>query len=259
MKVVIIGSGNVATVLGRKIKERGTEIIQVISKTEKHAKALADVLRASYATNLSGIDTAAELYLIAVSDQQIDSVARQLPRMKGIVVHTAGSVNKDVLKDVASNYGVMYPLQTLNKHVDTLPVIPIILDGNSEQVRHTLFDFAGTWTPIVAFANDEQRLSTHIAAVIANNFTNHLMALTEDFCNKEGVDFKLLIPLINETVNKLGTLSPAILQTGPAVRGDISTIDKHLQLLNRQPALRKLYLKLTESIIVQSKLNAIDI
>lgn len=258
MKVVIIGSGNVATIMGRKIKEGGSEIIQVISKTERHTRVLAEVLNASYTNNLSGIDTAAELCIVAVNDQQIESVVKQLPRMKGLVVHTSGSVNKDVLKDVANNYGVMYPLQTLNKHVDALPVIPIILDGNSEHVKHSLFDFASTWTPIVAFANDEQRLSTHIAAVIANNFTNHLMALTEDFCNKEGVDFKLLLPLINETVSKLGTLSPSILQTGPAARGDISTIDKHLQLLNRQPALRKLYLKLTESIIVQSKLNAID-
>ena len=254
MKVVIIGSGNVATVLGRKIKESGSEILQVISKTEENARQLSNILNAAYSTNLLDTREDGELFIIAVSDQQIPSVVKEMPRTEAMVVHTAGSVNKEVLKDAGENYGVLYPLQTLNKKVDSLPVIPIIIDGNTEKVRHKLFDFACLWSPMVAFANDEQRLTTHLAAVIVNNFTNHLMVLTEDFCNKEGVDFKLLIPLIQETVSRLGSFSPSVLQTGPAVRGDIATIDKHLQLLNRQPALRKLYLKLTESIINQNKL-----
>lgn len=258
MKVVIIGSGNVATVLGRKIKDSGATILQVISRTASHANQLATILNSTSTTSLAGIHPAAGLCIIAVNDQQIDAVTKELGRTNAIIVHTSGSVSINALQHTGNNYGVLYPLQTLNKHVAELPLIPMIVDGNTEKVKKQLFEFAQTFTPVVAYANDEKRLKTHLAAVIANNFTNHLIALTEDFCLKEGVDFKLLFPLIHETVGRLGNHSPSILQTGPAVRGDISTIDKHLQLLNHQPALKKLYLKLTESIIVQSKLSAID-
>ncbi len=230
MKVVIIGSGNVGTVLGRKLLESGSTILQVISKTAPNGMALAARLNASYSENVNDLDRSAELCIVAVGDQQIKGIVDSLPLFDGIVVHTAGSVSIEVLKSLPVSYGVIYPLQTLSKRVETLPVIPVLIDGNNEQTRKKLNDFALEWSPLVAIANDEKRLKMHVAAVIANNFTNHLMVLAENFCAKEGIDFKLLIPLVQETVSRLDSLSPTLLQTGPAVRGDIATIDKHLQL-----------------------------
>ncbi len=259
MKVVIIGSGNVATVLGKKMKATGTQVLQVISRTSNNGMKLADALNAAYCDNILSMRPDFDLCLIAVPDQHISTVVKEMPHTNALLVHTAGSVSQSVLKEAAINYGVLYPLQTLNKKVETLPAIPVIIDGNSEETKEKLKEFASHWSPMITYAGDEKRLQIHVAAVIANNFTNHLMALVEEFCQKEAVDFKLFFPLIEETINKLGTLPPTVLQTGPAVRGDIATIDKHLQLLNHQPVLRSLYLKFTESIIVKKNLSAIDL
>lgn len=255
MKVVIVGAGNVATVLGKKMKENGIDILQVISQTYSHAAELGYTLKVPATDNFSELVPNADFYLIAVTDSNITMAAAQLPELKGIVLHTAGSVSKDVLKNYSCQYGVVYPLQTLSRHMQALPEVPVLIDGNTETVKDAIKHFANTWADAVVNANDQQRLSTHVAAVIVNNFTNHLMALTEDFCLKEGIDFSLLMPLVYQTAENLRSMPAAQLQTGPAERGDISTVDKHLQLLNRYPSLRNLYLKLSESIINHKRKN----
>lgn len=256
MKVVIVGSGNVATILGRLMKTHGIEVMQVVSQTYTNALYLGNHLQAPATDNFNEIITSADFYLLAVTDSSIAGVVAQLPALQGILLHTAGSVSKDVLKDGSKRYGVIYPVQTLNRHVEQLPEVPVLVDGNSEEVKRDVKMFVQSWATQVQIANDQQRLNTHVAAVIVNNFTNHLMALTEDFCNKEGLDFSLLLPLVHQTVDNLGSLPAASLQTGPAERSDISTIDKHLQLLNRYPSLRNLYLKLSESIIIHKRKNS---
>ena len=257
MKVVIIGSGNVATVLGKKMKENAIDIVQVISQNYDHAAELGNALNVPATDNFSRIVYDADFYMIAVTDTNISMAAAQLPQLNGILLHTAGSVSKDVLMNFSNQYGVIYPLQTLNKQLQLVPEVPVMIDGNTEAVKDAIKQFTNTWADGVVHATDQQRLNTHIAAVIVNNFTNHLMALTEDFCVKEGIDFSLLMPLIYQTVENLGSMPAAQLQTGPAERGDISTVDKHLQLLNRYPSLRNLYLKLSESIINHKRKNSI--
>jgi predicted short-subunit dehydrogenase-like oxidoreductase (DUF2520 family) len=96
---------------------------------------------------------------------------------------------------------------------------------------------------------DEDRLKLHVAAVIVSNFTNHLYAIAEEYCHKESVDFNMLKPLILETAQRIEHISPAAVQTGPAVRKDIHTLDKHLRLLTNHQKLRTTYLRLTDSIM----------
>jgi predicted short-subunit dehydrogenase-like oxidoreductase (DUF2520 family) len=110
-------------------------------------------------------------------------------------------------------------------------------------------DFAQTISGTVAKAGDVERLKLHVAAVVVSNFTNHLYALAEDFCKKENIDFKLLAPLIKETAQRVEAHSPASVQTGPALRNDVFTLDKHLRLLSNHPKLKYIYLKLTDSIM----------
>ena len=255
MKVVILGAGNVATVLGSKIMESGHQIVQVINRSAVHGMALAESLNAVYSGNVLEINQQADLYLIALTDVTLSSAASLIPATNAIVVHTAGSVSMDVLKSVSPHYGIIYPLQSLNANLPTLPEVPVLIDGSTENTKKKLFEFCEKWSVKVAFANDEQRLTTHVAAVIVNNFTNHLMTLAEEFCINEGIDFDLLLPLIHQTVSQLGIVPAAKLQTGPAIRGDIGTIDKHFQVLNRYPPIKHLYLKITESIINHKNLQ----
>ncbi len=164
-------------------------------------------------------------------------------------MHTAGSVSKDVLNNISGNYGVIYPLQSLNRDATALPDIPLLIDGNSAETIVAIQNFAQTLSDKVSIANDDARLKFHIAAVVVSNFVNHLYALTNEFCVTENIDFQKLMPLIYETAGRMQNLSPRDLQTGPAVREDIYTLGKHLQLLTAHPDLKYIYLKLTESIL----------
>jgi len=213
-----------------------------------HAEELADLLQATATTDLTQPDATADLYVIAVSDAAIASVASNLQLDKKLVVHTAGSVSKDVLSVCSKNYGVLYPLQSLRSELNELPEIPFLVDGNTGDDLALITEFAGTISSQVQQAGDEQRLKLHVAAVIVSNFTNHLYALAKAYCLHEQLDFTLLLPLITAVADRLHDHEPATVQTGPAVRNDEATIQKHLELLQQHPALKALYASFTESI-----------
>lgn len=249
MNIVIIGTGNAATVLSKKLKNAGHEIAQVFGRDASAASKLAYELDTESTNYWSVIKKDADIYLIAVSDDAITTVAKHLHVPGKIVVHTAASVSKDVLKKTSHHYGVLYPLQSLRKDREGSPEVPIFIDASDEKTKKTLENLAHSISgDQVAEANDDIRLKLHIAAVIVGNFTNYLYVMAEDYCRKERIDFKQLIPLIEETAERIQTISPRQAQTGPAMRHDLETIKKHLELLNTHPQLKKLYEFMTETI-----------
>ncbi len=250
MRVVIIGAGNVATVLGRLIKNAGHDIVQVISRKMDTAQMLADELGCAATNNFKAIDKTANLFLVAMSDAALNDLKENINVGDKIIVHTAGSVNKDVLKDISTNYGVLYPLQSLRKeNAATGLIIPLLVDGNNGYTVNIVESFAKSISNMVSTAGDEQRQKLHVAAVVTSNFPNHLYILAADYCSKENIDFKMLLPLIEETGSRLHHHTPGEMQTGPAVRKDIATLDKQLRLLTNYPRLRNIYLKITDSIM----------
>ena len=249
MNVAIIGSGNTASVLGRLLKRQQYNIVQIASRNIEHAKLLADELGAKH-TDLNGlIDITADFYILSVSDAAIADCLQFLKVHDKPVVHTAGSVSKEILKSVSANYGVLYPLQTLRKEMMDVPEIPMLIDANNEKTLHLLSDLTHNISKEVHVVDDESRLKIHLAAVVVNNFTNHLYTLAENYCKSEKIEFDLLKPLIKETASRIQHLSPSKVQTGPAIRNDVKTIDRHMNLLNNYPELKALYLKLSNSII----------
>jgi predicted short-subunit dehydrogenase-like oxidoreductase (DUF2520 family) len=248
MKVSILGSGNVATILGRKILLAGHTITEVISQNEEHARILAKELNCRYGSGWESVGRDADLYILALPDDVLNSIGKDLGHPKKIVVHTAGSVSKDVLQESAKNFGVLYPLQSLRKELKELPEIPFLVDANTEDGLTILYDFAKTLSMNVQVAGDEKRLKLHLASVIVNNFVNHLYSLAEHYCKSENLDFSWLFPLIEETAGRLRNFSPAAVQTGPAIRKDFLTLEKHLALLEGYPEIKKVYELLTREI-----------
>ncbi len=248
MEIIIIGTGNTATVLGRKLKAAGHSILQVYGRNAAAASELAYELESESTNYWSVVNRDADIYILAVSDIAIEEMVKELRLPEKTIVHTAASVSKNILKGSTSHFGVFYPLQSLKKENRHSPEIPIIIDASDETTLHLLENLASTISTTVAEANDAQRLKLHLAAVFCNNFVNHLYALMEDYCHKENLDFNLLIPLIQETALRLATISPSSSQTGPATRADQTTIDKHLALLTSHQHLKELYEMMTKSI-----------
>jgi predicted short-subunit dehydrogenase-like oxidoreductase (DUF2520 family) len=248
MDIVIIGSGNVATVLGRKMLASGHRIVSVVARNEQAGKKLSGLLGAQYSGDLAIPDQHADLYLVAISDDALWQLGRHLNIKKAMVVHTAGSVPMDVLKDVSINYGVLYPLQTLRGEMEEIPDFPLLVDGNTPDALTLLRDFAGTISATVVNANDDYRRKIHLAAVISGNFTNHLFALAQDYCRENSLDFKLLLPQIRQVVNALEDGNAASRQTGPAIRNDVETLNRHNAMLHSFPEIREIYDVMTASI-----------
>jgi predicted short-subunit dehydrogenase-like oxidoreductase (DUF2520 family) len=248
MDIVIVGTGNTATVLGKRLKNSGHKIVQVFGRDPRKAASLAGILGASPVSQYREVSFSADLMILAVSDSAIVEVASQLPGPCSLVVHTAASISKDVLKGTGSAFGVFYPLQSLKKNRSAIVDIPILIDASDSGSISLLRELAESLSGMVTIAGDEERLRLHLAAVICNNFVNHLYVLAEQYCLQENLDFSLLLPLINETAGALQEIPASAAQTGPARRGDHQTIEKHLHLLNSHPQLGEIYRVLTKSI-----------
>jgi predicted short-subunit dehydrogenase-like oxidoreductase (DUF2520 family) len=256
LKIVLLGSGNVATHLGLALKRANHQVLQVYGRNEASVKKLAKKLSCPFTVNSQQVTSEADVYFIAVSDHSIREIASTLKiqntksgTRNPIVIHTSGSVDIDVLKNKFKNYGVLYPVQTfsINRAVD-FKTIPVCIEAVDEATRKKITSLAKTITKKIHFINSPQRKQVHLAAVFANNFSNHLFAIAEHLLEKEKIPFDLLRPLILETALKVQHESPLAMQTGPARRGDASTIGAHLKMLNDKKELKKIYKLITESI-----------
>jgi len=249
MKIVIIGTGNVAAILGRKFRKAGHQIIQILGRDSSEASKLAYEWDTESANYISLIHPGADVYLVAVSDQAIAQVVKDMHLPNKVVAHTAGSVDKSILETVSPHHGVFYPLQSLRKELADIPDTPIFTDGATSKARQVLHELAESVSSHPVKESDAgKRVKLHIAAIVVNNFTNYLYSLAKEFCDQEGIDFKTLQPLIEETAVRLRNTDPAKVQTGPAMRNDQATIESHLAILQDHPRLREIYAYLTSKI-----------
>lgn len=248
MKIVCLGSGNVATHMANAFKDNGADIAQVWSRDLKHAQILANETGSQAISDLKAVDKYADLYLIAVKDDAIEKVAKALKDVKGMVVHTSGATGIGVLQG-HKDHGVFYPLQTFSKAqpIDFIHV-PICLEANSEENMSTLQLMAMKLSPLIYEIDTKKREILHVAGVFACNFVNHLYQLSHQILKKNDLDFELLRPLIMETAVKVQEALPEDVQTGPAARNDKKTLLKHEELLKRMPHLQEIYKNLSNSI-----------
>lgn len=249
-KIVLIGAGNVATHLGKRLQKKGHEILQVISKSEKSAKELAVLLSASFTNDLKKINTAADIYIFCVPDAEIVTIASQLKLPQKLVLHTSGSIGVTVLKNVSSNCGVLYPLYSFSKQVKvSFSSMPLLIEASNKNALEQLSHLAHSIGKNCTEVNSAERLKIHLAAVFVNNFTNFMFSEAYDLLKKEKQNhFHLLQPLIKQTVKKIKNLPPAQVQTGPARRNDTVTIKKHMELLEKHADQKQVYKLLTTLI-----------
>lgn len=238
-KIIIIGAGNVGSHLAKAFSIAGEEVTLLSARRLSAEERTLD----------------AEIAIIAVPDAYITECAAKLSDFTGIVAHTSGGAGIDALQAISpSRRAVFYPLQTFTKDVEMeYSEIPFFIETADDTAAETLKTLALKISPHVIYADSTTRCRLHIAAVFACNFTNHLWAVAYEYLKSCGLDFSLLMPLIRQTLTKIqdnaSTSDPALMQTGPAVRNDLPTIERHLSLLDDRPEMASLYHKITESII----------
>ena len=246
-KICIIGSGNVAHFMGKKLLHSQHQVVQIISPNIEHARKLAEVLNCDYADIITNINPIVDVVILAINDDAIKKIAPNDLLKTKIVIHTAGSVSLEDIQHLSPRTACIWPVYSISKNnLPSSDKIPLAVNFSINEIKDPLMNMAHSMSSNVFLLNDEQKMIAHVSAVFANNFSNHLFAIAEKLLDKQHIPFDILMPLIKNTVEKLNTHSPADNQTGPAIRKDEKTIQKHLNLLTDSDKI--IYEMLTKSI-----------
>ncbi|MDR1880038.1 MAG: DUF2520 domain-containing protein [Tannerellaceae bacterium] len=248
MKIVFIGAGNLATGISLGMQRAGMGIGQVYSRTRESAESLAKKLNCRWTTDPAEIVPDADLYVFSVKDSALEEVISGVKPNDGLWVHTSGSMPMQLFERYARRYGVFYPLQTFTKERRIQPDgIPIFLEAALEEDMKLLKEIAIALSGKAFALDSEKRKRLHLAAVFACNFTNHMYYLAGKILGEQDIPYEVLLPLITETAAKIGELSPAEAQTGPAIRLDSEVMDNHTAMM-ADPAMRAIYMLISENI-----------
>lgn len=251
MKVTLIGAGNLATQLGKSLKKAGVIISQVYSRTEDSARILGKLLEVEWLTDIKALRDEADIYIFSVKDSVLCELISEVCKSRGdkLFLHTAGSMSMSCFEGKALRYGVFYPMQTFSKTKDVdFERIPVFIEGNSIETEDVIKSLANKLSQRVLRLSSADRKYIHLAAVWACNFTNYCYMVASDILGEHGIPFDVMLPLINETTEKIQKISPKEAQTGPAVRGDRNVMSKQLELMNGKEDLQELYKMLSKGI-----------
>jgi predicted short-subunit dehydrogenase-like oxidoreductase (DUF2520 family) len=251
--VSFIGSGNLAWHLAPALDNTDFAVREVYSQHSSHAAALVDKLyEADVRHSLDFSLSPSRIFIIAVTDDAIQEIADEiiLPA-DSILVHTSGSQPLNILAYSSTpNIGVLYPLQTFSKarKVD-FKEIPFFVESENSDTEKTLLTLAKTLSKSVHKISSADRKAMHVAAVFASNFTNHMLTISKEIMHNNSLSFDYLKPLIAETITKSLAIGPDKAQTGPAKRGDLEILDKHMEFLQEDEAISEIYKVISQHIV----------
>lgn len=253
-RVVLIGSGNVATHLAIGLKGE-YDIVQIYSRKIANADRLARCLeRCSPTDSLANIVSDADIYIICVPDDIITTIVENVPDNGALWLHTSGTTPLNVLAKHRAHCGVLYPMQSFSRELSVdWGEVYIFIEGNDRDSLKSLHQLAVSLSPHVMLCNSDNRRILHVAAVFSCNFANHLWCQASDLLEENGLSFDAMLPLIRNTVDKLRTLTPFQSQTGPAQRGDYEVLARHMAMLDGRR--HDIYELLSKSIMEKAGLN----
>ncbi|MBF8457943.1 DUF2520 domain-containing protein [Kaistella sp. G5-32] len=244
MKIVILGSGNVAYHLAKAFKEKNIAVSQIFGRNDNALKEISEKLDIPFSTT-ELLD--ADFYLIAVNDDAVATISKQITKENCVVAHTSGSLPKEIL-DGKFRKGCFYPLQTFSKSKELqYSEIPFFVEADNEDDLKMLENLALKISENVMKSDYEKRKYIHLTAVFACNFVNHLFARAKEISDSQQIPFQYFLPLIKETTSKIYSMDPKLAQTGPAIRNDEKILQLHEALIKDEEHL-KIYQVMNESI-----------
>ncbi|MBR4898464.1 MAG: DUF2520 domain-containing protein [Prevotella sp.] len=252
MKFVFVGAGRLATQLSQALCAAGHEVTAVYSRTMTSAEGLASIVGGVATDSIGSLPLHADAFIIAVKDAVITQLLSELipDRSQEAFFHTAGSIPMSVFATAgASRYGVIYPMQTFSKErKPDFHKIPVFVEANNDETLRLAHYIAESVSDRVTELPSDDRRHLHLAAVFASNFVNHCYALSAQILEAHGLTFDTMLPLIEETAEKVKTMHPLDAQTGPAVRFDEQVIAAQSSLLAEWPMVREVYDLMSKSI-----------
>lgn len=248
MSISIIGTGRAAFHLGHALQRADCTIASVTGRSADRTQELASTL---YATPLSPTDPLpnSNVILIAVSDDAISEVAKKLPTSDAVLVHLSGASGLGHLAP-HTHRAVLWPVMTLSPGAPMdFAQIPLVVDANTEHARSVVLGLGNTMSKKVTQLAHADRELVHAAAAISTNFPLHLLDAAQALLKANNIPPDLLLPSFAAMAEKAKALGPHDALTGPARRGDIGTVQHHLDRLTQVPDLRAAYALLSSMIL----------
>ncbi|MBR1877505.1 MAG: DUF2520 domain-containing protein [Paludibacteraceae bacterium] len=224
MRIAIIGAGSVGTNLhhGFALKGIRTELV--------HGRPLTDERTAREAIEQL---PQADVYIYAIADHALRDVVAAVDAPKAIHLHTSGTMPIEVFGEDKPHSGIMYFFQSFSRDVliDDWSGIPCFISGHNIDDIAAIYSLAQMLTSRIYEANQHDRERLHVAGVFTNNFSNLMYRMAEDILADTQIPFQALLPLIDQTAQKVHKLTPKEAQTGPAKRDDKNVMKHHLEVL----------------------------
>ena len=227
VRVRIIGPGRAGTALARALTAAHWDVAPLLGRDDDPAPAAGDV----------------DLLVIATPDDRVREVARAVEPVPGTVVaHLAGSLGLQALaphpRRAAVHPLVALPTPALGARRLVGSWFAVAGDPLAHDVVRAL---RGRWFEVA----DADRPVYHAAAVIASNHLVALLGQVERLSQAVGVPFEAYVDLARATLDNVAALGPAAALTGPAARGDETTIRRHVRAL--PPDERRAYRALVDA------------
>ncbi|SHH02671.1 Rossmann-like and DUF2520 domain-containing protein [Tepidibacter thalassicus] len=242
MKICFIGAGKVGTSFGLYLSQKGFNVVGYLSRSFESAKKAAHLTNSMAYKNLSSLIGKSDIIFITTNDDSIENVVNQLSQArvlnKGqIVVHMSGSYSSSILSDL-EKFGCyvysMHPLQSfanVENSIKKLENTVFTIEGSIEKmsVLESVLKKTGN-----EYFKIDSNLKTiyHAGACVISNYLVTLMDFGLSFFSSIGIDendaFKAVYPLIEGTIENVKNLGCKNALTGPISRGDINTIENHL-------------------------------
>ena len=254
MKIAIIGTGNVATFLIEKVRNTDWTIIQIIGKDAIKNNNFLLPENLKYSNQIEDLDKNVDVVLVCVTDNVVLSVINKISIENRLIIYFSGSLPLHIFQNRSNTIACIWPIFSIQKNnIPTAADLPLIISylESIPIIHQKLFmEIVAAISNNYNILNDHQKEVLHLCATITNNFSNHLFTIAKDILDKENIEFKSLLPLILNTTEKLRNSEPNKNQTGAAIRGDSTTMQKHEALLLDNPQNVELY-KLMSKLIME--------
>ncbi|HTO15137.1 MAG TPA: Rossmann-like and DUF2520 domain-containing protein [Edaphocola sp.] len=249
MKIVILGLGNIAHYFCTQLSDnKEFKIIQAYGRDSQKGIVFQNKFNIPVVHNINDLSLDADIYIFAIKDNAISSLSSQINRENAIAIHCAGSQSLNLLEQTSKRNAIIWPIYSINKQSQYSSKIPLIIDASAPEVEKDVMSLAKAVSENTQIVGFDQRQYLHLNAVLVNNFSNHLFSIAERLSEEHHLDFEILKPIIQQTIQNLNIAKPYEMQTGPAKRHDEITMEKHLELIDNHPEWQNLYKTLSTSI-----------
>lgn len=258
--MILLGAGNMATNLAHAFRKAGASVRLLYSHTYEHAEHFAKQVGVEhYTDSLADVNACLrenpdETVLYCLKDSVLRDVLMQIDAPEALHLHTAGSLGLSVFEGTNKPHaGVFYPFQTMSKdRVLDFGDIPVFIESVEAEDAERVRGLAQMISANVYPADSQTRRRLHLAGVFANNFANCMYAIAGEVLQGTGLPADVLLPLIDETAEKVHSLSPRDAQTGPAKRYDENVMQAHLDMLGDEN-LQAIYRAVSANIHAHTK------